>query len=604
MIHLTVFCSGMSVATYELPSVEVGRQQDGEPPPFELHTVDGTHRVVVAANANRYFPRRLLNLSLQENNLVVRNLHNHIDFKIDGVGTVGPGETQTFSRPIRIQLSPSIALEAHNDVWSARTQHATRIGQLGDPPQPIAPMMSFTRMITDQDIGGHSESVVQLLRMVLQIREHHAGSPAFFEAATHAAAKAVELDRAMVLMLEDQHWRCEAEYPGDSSSHDTADVRPFSQTLLSSMLASGQTEMFEPAEIPTAEMHLQSLVNLDRGVATPLLDDAGQVIGALCGDRVQQTMGSPPITPLEATLMEVIAETISSGLARRREEENRTRLEQFFTSRLADQLQANPRLLDGHDADVTVLFCDIRGFSTITQRLGATKTIRWINDILTELSDCVLRHDGVLVDYVGDELLAMWGAPGVQADHAERAAAAATEMLALREPLTHRWHDVVVEEFGFGIGLSTGQARVGNTGSRLKFKYGPLGNTVNIGSRLQGATKIFRVPAIATLNTVASMSPDRYRRLGTVQVIGINEPLPVFELTDRSEPEFQQLKEQYEEALDAFENHRFFEAARRLSSLLERFPGDGPTVLLLSRVVDQLAHPTQAFSATWILKTK
>ncbi|QEG40553.1 adenylate/guanylate cyclase domain-containing protein [Roseimaritima ulvae] len=604
MIHLTVICSGMSVATYELPEVEIGRQQDGEPPPFEMHTGKGVPRVIVAANANRYFPRKLLRLSVEENDLVVRNLHEHVDFEIDGVGTMAPGDVRSFSRPIRIQVSPSIALEVHNDIWSARTQHATRIDDRIESNDASAPMMSFTRMVTDRDIGGRSEAVVQLLRLVLQIREHAAGSDEFFHAATHAAAKALELDRAMVMMRRGEGWECVAEYPRPQADADTAVTRPFSQTLLCSMLLNGKTEFFEPTTAQGGDMALQSLVNLDRGVATPLIGEHHQVIGALCGDRIQQTLGSPPISALEATLLEVIAETVSSGLARRREEENRTRLEQFFTSRVADQLQDNPRLLEGHDATVTVLFCDIRGFSTITQRLGATKTILWINDVLTELSECVLQHDGVLVDYVGDELLAMWGAPGPQADHAQRAVAAAIDMLAKRRPLSDRWHDVVVEEFGFGIGLSTGQARVGNTGSQLKFKYGPLGSTVNIGSRFQGATKYFRVPALATERTVEAMAPASYRRLGQIQVVGIPEPLMAFEIGDNSAAEFAELKEQYEAALDAFEAQRFFEAARRLSSLLERFPKDAPTVLLLSRVVDQLARPGDQFSPVWKLEGK
>ncbi len=605
MIHLTVICSGMSVATYELPEVEIGRQQDGEPPPFELHTGRGVPRVIVAANANRYFPRKLLRLSVEENDLVVRNLHEHVDFEIDGVGTMAPGDVRSFSRPIRIQVSPSIALEVHNDIWSARTQHATRIGGQPESLSDSTPMMSFTRMVTDRDIGGRSEAVVQLLRMVLQIREHPAGSEEFFHAATHAAAKALELDRAMVLMRRADDWECVAEYPRPDVDDASASTRPFSQTLLGSMLLNGKTEFYEPtAAAQGGDMALQSLVNLDRGVATPLIGENQQVIGALCGDRIQQTLGSPPITALEATLLEVIAETVSSGLARRREEENRTRLEQFFTSRVADQLQDNPRLLEGHDATVTVLFCDIRGFSTITQRLGATKTIHWINDVLTELSECVLQHDGVLVDYVGDELLAMWGAPGPQADHAQRAVAAAIDMLAKRRPLSDRWHDVVVEEFGFGIGLSTGQARVGNTGSQLKFKYGPLGSTVNIGSRFQGATKYFRVPALATERTVEPMDPAAYRRLGQIQVVGIDEPLLAYEISDGKTEHFDELKEQYEAALQAFEAQRFFEAARRLSSLLEQFPHDAPTVLLLSRVVDQLARPGEPFSPVWKLQSK
>lgn len=609
MIELIIFHAGMRVASFALPEIELGRQQEGEPSPFERVDCGDYHRVVVAENANRYFPRRLARFSIQNEQLLVRNLHSHVDFDVVGFGVMTPGAVQAFVRPVRMRFSGSIEVEA-------RCQHWTEGAEVGpmrqppaepyQPPTPDAdvPLMSFTRMVSDSDPGTRSESVVQLLRKVLKIREFHAGSPEFFAAASRAAAETLELDRTMVLLREHDRWECVAEYPDGCDTIDSAAVRPFSQTLLASMLESQKTEFFETGEISTEELALQSLVNIDRGVASPLFDDAGRVIGAICGDRLQQTQGRPPITSLEATLMEVIAETLSSGLARRREEENRTRLEQFFTSRVADQLQANPRLLEGHDANVTVLFCDIRGFSTITQRLGPTKTIRWINDVLTELSRAVLAQDGVLVDYVGDEMMAMWGAPGEQPDHAHRAVAATVEMLKLRDTLRKRWCDVIDTEFGFGIGISTGLARVGNTGSQVKFKYGPLGSTVNVGSRLQGATKFFRVPALATPETIRRLPEDHYRRLGKVQVVGISSEVTAYEISDLTDPRFEVRKRQYEEAFAAYEAQRFFEAARRLSSLLEDFPDDGPTVLLLSRVVDRLAHPEVPFDPVWRLTSK
>ena len=147
------------------------------------------------------------------------------------------------------------------------------------------------------------------------------------------------------------------------------------------------------------------------------------------------------------------------------------------------------------------MFCDIRGFSTIAERVGAQRTIEWINDVLTELSLCVTKTDGVLVDYVGDELMAMWGAPAEQPDHARRACRSAVEMLELLDPLRERWKEITPDKFGFGIGINTGMARVGNTGSKVKFKYGPLGNTVNLASRVQGITKKLGVAALITDST-------------------------------------------------------------------------------------------------------
>ncbi len=143
-----------------------------------------------------------------------------------------------------------------------------------------------------------------------------------------------------------------------------------------------------------------------------------------------------------------------------------------------------------------------------------------------------MQHDGVLVDYVGDELMAMWGAPGEQLDHAERACMAACDMLAKIEPLRERWQEITPDGFGFGIGINTGQARVGNTGSKIKFKYGPLGNVVNVASRVQGVTKQAGVRALITGSTAAAIAGKSFelRRLSLVNLVGIKEPFMLHQL--------------------------------------------------------------------------
>ena len=103
---------------------------------------------------------------------------------------------------------------------------------------------------------------------------------------------------------------------------------------------------------------------------------------------------------------------IAVGLERLAQEraatEQRVRFEQFFSSQLAEQLARHPDLLDGQDADVSILFGDVRGFSRIAQNLGTRTTVTWISDVMGTFSECVLRHEGVIVDYIGDALIAMW----------------------------------------------------------------------------------------------------------------------------------------------------------------------------------------------------
>src|SRR5207248_5474126 len=154
----------------------------------------------------------------------------------------------------------------------------------------------------------------------------------------------------------------------------------------------------------------------------------------------------------------------------------RVQFERFCTPELSRQLLDKPELLDGRMAEVTVLFCDIRGFSRITERLGPSRTIEWTGDVLGAMSECVRDEQGVLVDYVGDELMAMWGAPEPQPDQAVRASRAALAMLETLPALNERWHTELGRDMAIGGGVNSGPAQVGNTGSRFKFKHGPRCN--------------------------------------------------------------------------------------------------------------------------------
>src|SRR5206468_8312824 len=163
--------------------------------------------------------------------------------------------------------------------------------------------------------------------------------------------------------------------------------------------------------------------------------------------------------------------------------------------------------------------------------------VEWIGDVMGSLSDCVLEQRGVLVDYIGDELLAMWGAPEEQADHARLACLAALDMFNLLPKLNERWQEKLGEPMSLGIGVNTGIARVGNTGSRHKFKYGPLGNTVNLASRVQGATKYLKCPLLMTEWTQARLDETfRVRKLCQVRVVNIKQEVDLYELVPENAP--------------------------------------------------------------------
>jgi adenylate cyclase len=279
---------------------------------------------------------------------------------------------------------------------------------------------------------------------------------------------------------------------------------------------------------------------------------------------------------------------------------------QFFTPEVARHLVRNPELIrEGREAEVTVMFCDIRGFSRISERLAPSVTVRWLSDVMGELSECVLRHSGVLVDYIGDELMAMWGAPTELPSHAALACAAASDMLERLPAINDRWRATINDETDIGIGLNSGISRVGNTGSALKFKYGPLGAAVNLASRIQGATKYLGTRLLVTGNTMRLLD-DRFfaRRLCQVRVVNIHEPVELFELHAADNVRARALGEQYERALSHFEQQQLPEAAAVLGKLLVDNPHDGPSLLLMSRVVDALLHRGRPVELVWQLPGK
>ncbi len=590
-------------------ALEVGRQRNsGEPAPFTLHEhPQEGWRLIVGSTQETSIPRRWFRLSPQaDGTFEIHNLHASYPVTLaDGtliaagrrlaVGTeplinVAPG------RVMRV-LTPQVDEEEGQQFRSLRRRVDSDEGSSG-----MAPLATLRTMVppgaTEVDAGGF----VNLLRQALRVVREAAGSDAFFQTALDAARSIVGLDRAVILIPDDQGgWTVRSQSPVDVQASAFPEI---SDTLLRRVQEERCTQIYdsEKCELPDS-----SLAIINCAVAAPVLDHQEQIVAALYGDRSLDISATNDagISDVEATLVEVLAGAVAAGIARQGEERSRMRLAEFFSPRVAEQLAQRPELLTGQDAEVTVLFCDIRGFSSVAEQIGPTKTIEWLNDVLTELSECVVNRDGVLIDYVGDQVMAMWGAPQPQPNHAERGMDAAAEMLVRAEVLRARWQTRLPRTFDIGIGLNTGIARVGNTGSRLKFKYGVLGNTVNTASRLQDASKQLGVDCVAAAATVqASQRSQGVRRLARLAVVGIDTPVDVYEVVSQPDDRWRTLTDEYEAALADFESQRFGEATRRLGQIVQNFPHDRPSLQLLRRAVAELSEPSANFCPVWKLTTK
>ncbi len=630
---LREFMASYQVDVYQSQQLKKGFTLDGpvlvgrrdpelnDPPSIALHKTAVEMRLVVVEPNVKKIPRLWFRMSCDHAAcLVIENLHALFVVALQGATSVAIGETRRVTDEVVIELGDEIALV----VRPLASVHLASDGEFrlldSIPPTPGEELTYDPTLTLRQLPNASGKTVVDLLRVALQVVQKAAGSDGFFQKAVEATTQIVELDRAVVVMRSDAEgvedfakigslangWCIVAQHLAPGIDHNRCPA--ISSSILTRV--DGQvnsTIIHDAIQQPGASEYARSLLGIHCVVASPILSTEGQLIGVLYGDRwsPQGSHGLNPISELEATLVEVLAGAVAGGVARKSEERRRSNLSGFFSPRVADLLATRPELLSGQDANISVLFCDIRGFSSVTEKLGPQKTIEWINDVLSELSQCVVETDGVLVDYVGDELMAMWGAPGEQPDHAKRAIQTAIAMLHAIDMLTDRWSTVLPQRFGAGIGVNTGPARVGNVGSRLKFKYGVLGNTVNVGSRLQAATKQLEVDCLISRQTATEAGcVDRARRLAKLAVLGIEESLEVYQLIRHSDSQWEALIRDYQIALTDYEAGNFSEAARRLGELIQRYPTDRPCRQLLARAAEQLNEPSTVFSPVWKLSKK
>lgn len=536
--------------------------------------------------------------------LRLTNLSRSITLECHDRPSISPGHSAEYPLPVEIRLGRLVVVVESYDAGSSHDEDVLRT--LDTTPvwnEGVSIFQSHSLQAAITELSPSAvDSLVAWWRNVIGVLQSATHSEDFFQKATQAVVRLVGLDLGAVYLREENTWR-----PAAIETRGTSSARP-SSSVLGRVLTERRTVFNRVEESFDV---FSSMAALDAFVVSPILDREGRVLGALYGHRSRDVSraNEAGISHLEALLVETLACGVAAGLARLEKERESTarqlRFEQFFSPQLAAELEANPNLLAGRDAEVTVLFCDLREFSSASERLGPQQTMDWIRDVLGTLSDEVANSGGVLVDYIGDAVMAMWGAPAVQPDHASLACRAAVGMLARASEIDSRWQGLIGQPTRFGIGVNTTIARVGNTGSHRKFKYGPLGNGVNLASRVEGATKYLRVPAIVTGATQAGLGgclPTR--RLCTVRVVNIAEPVELYELGSGDDPSRTSLFKRYEEALEAFEQARYTIAAQQLGEILAETPGDGPSLVLLSRAVDCMIREPVDFSPVWELPGK
>ncbi len=212
----------------------------------------------------------------------------------------------------------------------------------------------------------------------------------------------------------------------------------------------------------------------------------------------------------------------------------------YVAPQVVEQLIANPDRLElgGEVREITLMFCDVRNFTSISETMNAHELTTFINELLTPLSETILEHRGTIDKYIGDSIMAFWNAPLDEPDHASLAAKAALGMAARIPELNRHWQEQA-EAAGnkfvpvrIGIGINTGNCCVGNLGSTQRFDYSAIGDEVNLASRLEGLSKLYGVTAVVSERTVEQLKDVRALELDLVRVKGRTRPTRIYTFLD------------------------------------------------------------------------
>jgi class 3 adenylate cyclase len=455
-----------------------------------------------------------------------------------------------------------------------------------------------SQLFQQQRISPGPQTLGAWLETLREMQGAVAGSKVLFQLAARAVFNPGGMDGALVLVPTQEGLKIQAShipYPDHGIG--------FREDLVSRVIETGET-IYHDADLTDSEPVASDAVERNSNdsdddlhhvaIVCPVIDAAGEVVAVVYGFRsLHRRNNRMGIRYLEAQFVQVVADALSAGMVRLEAEAQATRskvlLEQAFAPSIARQLQTRPDALRGTNREVTVLFADLRGFSTISERIGAQESFELLADVMDQLSAAITDHDGVIIDYYGDGVSAFWNAPIDQPDHAILACQAAFEMLDCLPTLNQRWAHRLGETLEIGIGVHTGDACVGNSGSRKRLKYGPRGTTVNLASRLESLTKQMGVPFVVSEATAEKVKEvfDVTRVVrsvlrGMTTPIDVCRPFPRFRsiFTDR-------IQCAYTRALEAFESGQLDDALRGLRDLAIEYPEEKVVRFLLDAVSQQ-----------------
>ena len=317
-------------------------------------------------------------------------------------------------------------------------------------------------------------------------------------------------------------------------------------------------------------------------VATPLIGLEGETIGTM-----------------------LVLEDITT------EKRVKTTMARYMSQEVADQLLAGgEEQLGGKDQEIAILFSDIRSFTTLSEALGARGTVNMLNSYFAEMVDVIFRHKGILDKYIGDAIMALFGAPFQAEDDADRAVLSAQGMLIELEKLNGRRAEEGLMAIHIGVGIAMGQVIVGNIGSPKRMEYTAIGDSVNLASRLEGATKYYGAGILVSESLVRNLKkPVLMRETDQLRVKGKNEPVTIFEVAGHMQgaarAAFQDSIGDHEAGLAAYRAQQWDRAEAAFRAVVERRGADVTAGLYLERIAALRQSPPPAdWDGVWTMTEK
>lgn len=305
----------------------------------------------------------------------------------------------------------------------------------------------------------------------------------------------------------------------------------------------------------------------------------------------------PPLAAAAALLM---GGSFRYFVLERSAREMRSMFSSYLSPKMVGILEKEPdaATIGGDNKEVTILFTDIKSFTTFSENHTPQEVVARLNEYLAAMIQVIYQYDGTVNKFIGDGIMAFWGAPIAQPEHAKLALDCVLAMQKTMDTLTAKWEQEAIEPFIIRGGIQSGEVVAGNVGLHgRKMEYTVIGDTVNQAARLEGTAKFYGVDFLVGENTyVKTHDSYRYRELDRIRVVGKQMPVAIYELRGPLNGAEDKLAGRYATALSLYRSQQWDEAEKCLNAIIDDFPNDRPSRIIHERCLYFRKNPPPA---TW-----